>query len=231
MKISGFEVNIAFPPQYGGTARRFPVVYLIGEPDVDSLMHRLAPHFDTDCRPFILTGIECKDWNSRFSPWPAQKLGKNLGPFSGGGPQFLEILEQSIVPAVDTACRTIQDPGSRALAGYSLAGLLTMYALYNSKCFLKYACMSGSLWFPHWVEYVQSHIPAVPAPDIYLSLGSREKESRNSVMATVADCTKLTIEALAPYVPSFELNEGGHFNNSEERIVQGLVHIMPVNQQ
>jgi uncharacterized protein len=226
MEISGFSVNIAFPPQYEDTTRRFPVVYLMGETDIEPLIRQLAPHFDKDCIPFIITGIDGKDWNSSFSPWIAPKIGKNLGPFSGGGPLFLQMLEQSILPAIDREYRTVPTPANRVLAGYSLAGLLTLYTLYNSTCFSHYACMSGSLWFPHWIEYIQSHVPAVPSPNIYLSLGSKEKESRNSVMAAVEDCTQRTIETLAPYMPFFEINEGGHFTNVEVRIVKGLIHIL-----
>ena len=224
MKINDFTVNIALPLQYNNTTRHFPVVYLMGETDVEPLIHLLNPHFDKDCIPFIITGIEGKDWNSSFSPWAAQKQGKNLGPFSGGGPQFLQMMEQSVIPAIDRMYRTVATPENRILAGYSLAGLLTLYALYNSKYFSRYACMSGSLWFPHWIEYIQTHTPAVLSPYIYLSLGKKEKESRNPVMATVEDRTQQTIEALAPYIPFFEATEGGHFNNIQQRIVKGLIH-------
>lgn len=226
MKINDFNVNVALPPQYSDTARRFPAVYLMGETDVEPLMKLLAPHFDSECMPFILAGIEGKDWNTPFSPWPAPKLGKNLGPFSGGGPQFLLLLEQHIAPAIDNAYRTVPSPENRAVAGYSLAGLLALYALYNSRHFSNCACVSGSLWFPQWVEYARTHAPAVPAPRMYISLGDKENESRNSVMATVADCTQRTIEALAAYTPFFELNAGGHFKDVQRRIVKGLLYVM-----
>lgn len=226
MEINDFNVNIALPPQYGDTVRRFPVVYLMGETDVEQLMKLLAPHFDSGCKPFILAGIEGKDWNTPFSPWPAPRLGKNLGPFSGGGPRFLLLLEQYIAPAIDNVYRTVPTPENRAIAGYSLAGLLALYALYKSKYFSSCACVSGSLWFPQWVEYVRTHVPEVKTPRIYISLGDRENESRNSVMATVTDCTQRTIEALAPYAPFFEVNTGGHFKDVQQRIVKGLLYIM-----
>jgi uncharacterized protein len=229
MKIKDITVNIALPPLYDKTVCRFPVVYLIGEPEVDPIMQQIMPSFNAGCTPFILAGIEGKDWNTPFSPWSVPKLGKNLGPFAGGGPQFLRFLEQEIVPVIDKTYRTLPVSESRSLAGYSLAGLFTLYVLYNSKNFSRYACMSGSLWFPQWVGYVQSHTPAVSSPHIYLSLGDREKESRSSIMAAVEDCTQKTIRALEPYAPFFEFNAGGHFYNTEQRIVKGLLYIMRNN--
>ena len=34
------------------------------------------------------------------------------------------------------------------IAGYSLAGLFALYALYKTDAFTRVASMSGSLWFP-----------------------------------------------------------------------------------
>ena len=48
-------------------------------------------------------------------------------------------------------------PAWRGLAGYSLAGLFALYALYQTDVFARAASMSGSFWFEGIMEYVCSH--------------------------------------------------------------------------
>src|SRR5574344_102643 len=233
--------------------RRYPAVYLMGETDVEAVMSCCTN------KNFILVGIEGKDWNSPFSPWPEPKLAKNLGPFAGGGSAFLEFVIDKIKPYVDSHFATIPDSEHTALAGYSLAGLLTAYAFASSlagshdtdNCsvgavFSRFACMSGSLWFPGGVEFVEKvagaadragvctgekddgagKCAALPVPRLYFSLGDREKVSKNALMAQVESCTQKTVKALERYKPVFEMNSGGHFDDVPARIAKGICAVM-----
>lgn len=221
-----FACAAAFPADYETSAERYPVVYLMGGADVLPVMTLLRPRFGRDIRPFILVGIEGKDWNAPFSPWPEPKLGKNLGPFAGGGPEFLKMLLTQVKPFADAEFRTLPDAENTALAGYSLAGLLTLYALFNRAEFSRFACMSGSLWFPDFVNYAASHKVIAGNPRLFLSLGDREKESRNPLMSKVDECTRNVLAALSPLNPHFESNPGGHFNDVPRRIADGIAYIM-----
>ena len=58
------------------------------------------------------------------------------------------------------------------LTGYSLAGLFSLWALYESDKFNGAVSCSSSLWFNKWDEYVSTHrIKA--SSKIYMSLGDR----------------------------------------------------------
>lgn len=210
---------------------RYPVVYLMGETDVEAVMN------ECEDKSFILVGIESKDWNTSFSPWPVSKLAKSLGPFAGGGPAFLELLIDKIKLYVDAHFATIPDSAHTALAGYSLAGLLTAYAFFTQRSvFSRFACMSGSLWYPGWIEFVEkaacvpdradtvSGLPLVPR--LYFSLGDREKVSRNQIMAQVESCTQKTVKLLERYNPVFEMNAGGHFDDVSKRIAKGICAVL-----
>lgn len=222
-----WKCSASFPPQYETEPeRRFPVVYLMGETDTASVMDNVLQQ-QPAAGPFILVGIEGKDWNTPFSPWPALKLGKHLGPFAGGGDTFLALLATEIKPYTDRTFRTLPDPAHTALAGYSLAGLLTLYAFCSGNtAFSRFACMSGSLWYPGWTEFLRTHLPPA-APRIYLSLGNREKESRSPVMSQVENCTHATVQLLQQYGVFFEWNDGGHFNGITERIAKGIAFLFP----
>ena len=67
---------------------------------------------------------------------------------------------------------------------------------------------------------------------VYLSLGDREKNTRNPRMAVVEDRTRQTAELLqAKGIPVvFELNPGGHFNDAPARIAKGINALMKPEQ-
>ena len=90
--------------------------------------------------------IAIHDWQREMSPWPAAALSKDGESFSGGADVYLENLLSVILP---WATERIHGKASFiGIAGYSLAGLFALYALYKTDAFTRVASMSGSLWFP-----------------------------------------------------------------------------------
>ena len=59
---------------------------------------------------------------------------------------------------------------------------------------------------------------------VYLSVGEREKFTKNARMAEVEACTERAAEIFRGYGAQvrFERNPGGHFDNVPERIAVGL---------
>ena len=154
--------------------------------------------------------------------WPAPALIKKAPPFAGSAPAFLKTLTQTIVPETERLLGLTAT--NRVLAGYSLAGLFTIWALYNTGLFSHAVSASGSLWYDGFVSFAESHtLCAVPAR-IDLSLGDKEKLTKNPRMAAVEDAT-LTVKQLleSTGVPvSFTLNPGGHFQNPEQRLADAI---------
>ncbi|MBR1433374.1 MAG: alpha/beta hydrolase, partial [Ruminiclostridium sp.] len=150
---------------------------------------------------------------------------KNDDPFTGGADAYLETLTGEIVPAI------ISELGSKpayiALVGYSLAGLFAVYAMYRTKLFSRIASVSGSLWYPGFMDYAKSHELAALPPKLYLSLGDKEARTRNQIMAKVEQNSR----DLHEYYKSlgintiFELNEGNHFKDAGLRIAKAITWI------
>lgn len=173
---------------------------------------------------FSLAVFDVTDWNAQFSPWPASAVfGKDS--FSGKGNDTLRFLEAEFLPEIKSKFH-----GSETfLTGYSLAGLFSLWALYESDKFNGAVCCSSSLWFDKWDEYVSAHrIKA--SSRIYMSLGDREEKTKNKVMATVGDRTRRQAEILKddPNVEKliFEWNEGGHFDEPLKRVAKGIAKIL-----
>ena len=104
---------------------------------------------------FLLLGIETQNWESDFTPWKAEPLNKKSPAFTGGASTFLKLLATKIKPYIDNNYRTLADANNTSLIGYSLAGLTTLYALYTTHFANNFASCSGSLWYKHWISYIE----------------------------------------------------------------------------
>lgn len=172
---------------------------------------------DVNCNYII---YEVEDWNADFSTW-AFTLNKKMS-FSGGGRKTLDWLLNDCVPCCEKEYSLM---GKRILCGYSLAGLFSLWAFYESQAFSGVISCSGSLWFGDWINYSESHT-APQNSSIYLSLGDREEKARDRIMATVGDCTCRQYELVcgdknvSRHI--LEWNDGGHFNEPEKRIAKGI---------
>ena len=116
----------------------------------------------------------------------------------------------------------------RGIAGYSLAGLFALYAIYQTDLFSRVGSMSGSLWFPGMKEYIFSHEPKRRPDCIYFSLGDKESKTRNPVLRSV----RLNTEETQAFYQGkgidtvFQLNPGNHYNHAIERTAAGLCWLL-----
>ncbi len=175
---------------------------------------------------FSLVCVGGLDWDNELSPWRADPLSNKEPPFSGGADEFLGSLTDEIVP--DAVSRMGIRPSYKALAGYSLAGLFSVYSVYRTDMFSRIASASGSLWFPGFVGFVKDNQPVRLPGKAYFSLGDREAKTRNPVLATVEDSTKAVCESFREKGAEtvFEMNPGNHFKDPAGRTAKGIAWIL-----
>jgi predicted alpha/beta superfamily hydrolase len=184
-------------------------------------MDRAEALYNNSDKNFTLAVIDDADWNRDFSPWKAAKVFKDSEDFSGGAAVYLNRLITEIIPEAE-AKQGIR-PLQRGILGYSLAGLFALYAFINTDFFCFAGSVSGSLWFDGWLDYIKEKAPALDGRGrVYLSVGDNESHARNQRMKCVEDNTKLTEELLkkAGCEVMFELNRGGHFTDTEVRVLK-----------
>ena len=174
------------------------------------------------CPPFSLVTISNLDWNHDIAPWGSPAAFKKGEPFTSGADDYLRLLVEEIIPRAEK--ELVGPPAWRGIAGYSLAGLFALYTIYQTDVFSRVGCMSGSLWFPGFKEYIFSHEPKRRPDCIYFSLGDKEAKTRNPVLKTVQENTE---EIQAFYQGEgidtvFQLNSGNHFVQGIERTVAGI---------
>lgn len=178
------------------------------------------------CPSFTLVAISDLDWNHDMVPWDSPPAFRNAKPCTGGGDDYLQILVEEIIPTAEKGINGV--PSWRGIAGYSLAGLFALYAIYRTDLFSWVGSISGSLWFPGIKEYIFSHEPKRWPDCMYFSLGDKENKTRNRVLRNVRQNTE---EIHAFYRgkgidTAFQLNPGNHYNQAVERTVDGLCWLL-----
>lgn len=179
-----------------------------------------------DCTHATLVTIDSLDWNRDFSPWPAPRVFPKGDDFAGQGKAYLQELTQHIVPAVEAGLPFV--PQRRLIAGYSLAGLFALYALYECTLFQRAVCASPSLWYDDFLGYMKQHDLASGVDKVYFSLGDREAQTRNRRLSRVAAAIRagqslLTAQGITT---TFELNKGNHFVDTMPRLAKGIAWAM-----
>ena len=178
------------------------------------------------CPPFTLVAISDLDWNHDMVPWDSPPAFKNAEPCTGGADDYLQLITEEIIPTAEKEINGV--PRWRGIAGYSLAGLFALYAIYRTALFSHVGSISGSLWFPGIKEYVLSR-EAKRLPDcMYFSLGDKESKTRNPVLRSVRRDTE---EIKAFYQGRgidtvFQLNSGNHYDHAAERTAAGLCWLL-----
>lgn len=204
---------------YPALAENRPVIYLTTyNDDGDEVYAELQKG---SCPDFTLVTVSGLNWEAELSPWAAGNLFKYSEMFTGGADTYLQFLTQQVLPQAEAGLNGIL---WRGLAGYSLAGLFTAYALYKTDLFSRAASMSGSLWYPCFKDFALQNTLCKTPQHLYFSLGDKEARARNQYLKTVQQCT----EELAAHYRSlgintcYELNPGGHYRNIINRSAAGI---------
>ena len=175
---------------------------------------------------FSLLSVGGLDWNRDMSPWECAPVMAQDEGYAGGADSYLSLLLEEILP--EGLKRLPESPSWTGIAGYSLAGLFALYALYRTDTFARAASMSGSLWFPGFGDFVRSHDMKRAPEKLYLSLGDKEAKTRNPYLKTVQENTEAAVQLYRDrgLDVTWELNPGNHFRDAELRSAKGILGIL-----
>jgi predicted alpha/beta superfamily hydrolase len=135
------RVWIYLPPDYGKSKRKYPVIYMhdgqnlfdeytsgYGEWGIDEIMDKMP-----DAQESIIVGVDHGgDYRiTEYDPYDS-KYGK------GRGMDYVDFLAKTLKPYIDEHYRTKKDAKHTTIAGSSMGGLISMYAV------LKYPDIFGT---------------------------------------------------------------------------------------
>jgi predicted alpha/beta superfamily hydrolase len=179
------RVWIYLPPGYATSARRYPVVYMhdgqnvfdaatsgFGEWGVDETLDSLRAAGDPGA---IVVAVDHGGTRrlDEYSPWRNARYG------GGEGDRYVDFLALTLKPWIDAHYRTRPDRLHTAVAGSSMGGLISLYALLKyPRVFGRAGVFSPALWFaPEVFAYARHARPPLPGTRIFFVTGAREGDN------------------------------------------------------
>ena len=189
-ELTGDEKRRAYiylPASYRNSKeKRYPVLYMFDGHNVffddDATYGKswgMKEYMDRTRTQMIIVGIECNRHpdNSRLSEYsPYDFEFPECGKIKGKGRITMNWLTKVLKPYIDKTYRTLPDRDNTFIAGSSMGGLMSIYALlaYN-RVFSKAAALSPSLWAntPRIRKLIKTaHLHKDTT--LYMDFGSRE---------------------------------------------------------
>ena len=214
MKYVEIGLRKTFPGTGGADA---PVIYVIDSVeypfDIDQ------PACDRTCN---IVKVVVHEWSDSLTPWPASGIYRGEPDFKGEAAITLTELIEEAIPAIEQAEGF--SPTKRAICGYSLGGLFSLYAFTHANVFSACGCLSGSVWYENWVEHLRGLDFNGTSKFAFLSIGSKEKHAAprilHHVQADMEECTNILREHGCETECS--VGPGNHMSFTKERFDAGL---------
>ena len=166
--------------------KRYPVLYMFDGHNVffdsDATYGKcwgMKEYMDYTNTQLIIAAVECNHSpdNGRLREYsPYSFIDPKLGPIEGHGKLTMDWMIHTLKKDIDSRFRTLADREHTFIAGSSMGGLMSLYAIleYN-QYFSRAAALSPSIWFAadklqNMIEYAKIQ----PDTVVYMDYGSRE---------------------------------------------------------
>lgn len=218
MEIDGRTVYVA-----GAEKAKICVIEPIGIQDEETLDIQWQAMLSGKTDSLCYAALKIEDWNTELTPWKTPAVfGKQS--FGDGAGCTLDYMLQKMIPALKQIFQLADAGVTYILGGYSLGGLFSLWAGYQTDFFRKIAAISPSVWYPQWDTYMQEK--KMLADKVYMSLGDKEDRTKNKTMACVRERMEMQYQQLLKQLGEdcciLEWNQGNHFHEPVQRKVKGF---------
>ena len=178
-------VYIYLPKNWKTAGKRYPVLYMFDGHNVFFDSHAtygkswgMREYMDAEEKQLIIVAVECNhEGNKRLEEYsPVDFEIPDVGVIHGRGKEYMDWLVGTLKPYIDDHYPTLPEREHTAIAGSSMGGLMTLYAICEySHVFRKAASISPSLWISkdkvlEMVENAKINTDSI----IYMGYGSVE---------------------------------------------------------
>lgn len=173
----------------------------------------------------VITGM---DWQNVFSPWPAPGVPKGTEAFKGESPDFLKLLQQTVIPQVEASMGISANP-ERSLVGVSMSGLFALWQWMVCDTFSNIASLSGSFWYEGFLDWMRSRPIPPKSGKGYFLLGDQESKSKVKAFDAVGENTAQIISMLRAdgIDAQFQSVPGNHYSDPIPRLDRAFAALYP----
>ncbi len=222
---------------YHDPGRRYPVLYMFDGHNVffdsDATYGKswgLKEYMDYTQTQVIIAAVECNHSpdNGRLQEYsPYTFSDPDFGTITGRGHTTMEWMTKTFKPLIDSRYPTLPDRKNTFIAGSSMGGLMSLYAVleYNH-IYSRAAALSPSLWTsPAQIERLIRQAYVENDTVIYMDYGSEELKSHRNM----ASCFYRAVEQLLArrvYLTSRIVPEGRHCEACWEKQLPFMMHTL-----
>ena len=195
------RLYIYTPKGYDESDERYPVLYMFDGHNVFYDSHAtygkswgMKQYLEKSRLPLILVAVECNPEGdnrmSEYAPWDIVWKGKLL--FAGRGRLTMDWFVNELKSRIDREYRTLPDREHTMIAGSSMGGLMSLYAVvaYN-QTFSRAAALSPSLWGArHHEEELLKANPLASPTRIYMDMGTAETDGHITMLTGLFNTAK-----------------------------------------
>ena len=224
-QLTGEETRRAYvylPASYKtNPSKRYPVLYMFDGHNVFFDDHAtygkswgMKTYMDLSKTEMIIAAIECNHSPDHgrlkeYSPYDFEN--ERFGAIEGHGEETMDWLIHTFKRQIDKKFRTLRGREHTFIAGSSMGGLMSFYAvLAHNDVFSRAACLSPSLWTaPDKLMKLAQSAPVDPNTVIYMDYGSKEFGNHDQMLQGFTEFTAALMNRRI-YVQSRIVPEGEH---------------------
>lgn len=205
------------------------LIYPALVPFEDDWIERMA---ETHKSTIAVIYVPADKWNDVLTPWPEPGEAKGCPPFNGKAPEFLKLLQDKIIPAIEKVCG-LKVGATRNLMGVSLSGLFTLWQWMTCPTFQSIASLSGSFWYVGFLEWFEKQPFPKKDGKAYFLLGEEEPHAHVKAFQSVGTNTETIVKRFKENGIDVEFVwvPGNHFSRPVHRAERGLEALSPSSPQ
>ncbi len=207
--------------------KRYPVLYMFDGHnvffDADATFGKswgMKDYLDTNPRDLIVVGIACnEEGNRRLNEYtPVDFVYEPVGSIKALGKIYMDWLISELKPYIDSTYRTLPDREHTAIAGSSMGGLMSLYAVcHYNRVFQRAACLSPSLWVaPTKVQALLESADIRPDSLVYMDYGTEEMYNHPGNPRILSKAAEILLEKDVPLTLRI-VSGGSHCEASWEK--------------
>lgn len=243
-ELTGIEergVYVYLPESYNYCPdRRYPVLYMFDGHNVffdsDATYGKcwgMKEYMDRTCTQMIIAAVECNHSpdNGRLKEYtPFSFSDSKLGQIDSKGKLTMDWFTQTFKPEIDRRYRTLADREHTFIAGSSMGGLMTLYAVLSyPRYFSRGAALSPSIWVaPKKLEQMVRSAKIPKDTFLYMDYGELELANHPNILRQFSRVTSMLMEKKV-LAESRIIPGGTHCEASWERQIPFFMDVLTYN--